>query len=103
MSNGYKVNANKSYKERKFESKKYERIRRAINSEIMREHKASKKPSLGPRTIFYHYVYDLKWSVTDATKEVLKEFPSLTEENILKWLKEKEEKKEEKGQDHDER
>ena len=91
--NGMK-NSKKSHADRKLNSNKISDIRIIKASKICNEIKQKKVvvPTLGPRTKFLHYVFDLRWDLNKAVNEILKEYSTLDKEIVLKWLEEENEK-----------
>ena len=91
-------NSTKTHADRKLNSNKVSDIRIFKASKICNEIKEKKLvvPTLGPRTKFLHYVFDLRWDLNKAVNEILKEYSVLDKDIVLKWLEE-ENKKKKKG------
>ena len=54
------------------------------------ERMKNEQPRLGPRLTFLHYIYDEKMNIKDAVWKILKEFPAINVDDIIRWYNEEE-------------
>ncbi len=87
-------NANQTNAQRKVEYEKVNLITQKRMNHILREKKERGTPNIGPRGIFYHYIFDCNWDLDKVISEILRKFPSLDKDIIMMWYEEKTDKKE---------
>ncbi len=61
---------------------------RYLRRQEMIERMKNEQPHLGPRLIFFHYIYDEKMPMKDAIEKIVSEFPSISVDNVIIWYKE---------------